>query len=154
MSNIDEIEIQLLSGKATIPTREYETDSGLDLYAAETVRIKAGENKVINTDIAMNIPKGFEAQVRNRSGKTSKTKLRVQLGTVDQSYTGSIGIMVDNVSIEKILTNAITIFEGDKIAQLVLAPVETPKVKVVENFESTGARGDKGYGSSDKKEDN
>lgn len=83
MSNIDEIEIQLLSGKATIPTREYETDSGLDLYAAETVRIKAGENKVINTDIAMNIPKGFEAQVRNRSGKTSKTKLRVQLGTVD-----------------------------------------------------------------------
>lgn len=62
--------------------------------------------------------------------------------------------MVDNVSIEKIRTNAITIFEGDKIAQLVLAPVETPKVKVVENFESTGARGDKGYGSSDKKEDN
>ena len=149
MENIlNEIEIMLLSDNAIVPTRSYETDSGLDLYAAESVRIKAGETVVIKTDIAVNIPVGFEAQVRPRSGVTSVTKLRVQLGTVDQSYNGNIGVIVDNISNEETRANAIHVFKGDKIAQLVLTPVVTPKAKVVDNFNDIKERGSNGFGST------
>lgn len=149
MTNIlNEVEIKLLSNNATVPTRSYATDSGLDLYAAESVRIKAGETVVIKTDIAVNIPVGFEAQVRPRSGVTSVTKLRVQLGTVDQSYNGNIGVIVDNISNEESRANAIHVFKGDKIAQLVLTPVVTPKAKVVDNFNDIKERGSNGFGST------
>lgn len=149
MTNIlNEMEIMLLSNNATVPTRSYATDSGLDLYAAESVRIKAGETVVIKTDIAVNIPVGFEAQVRPRSGVTSVTKLRVQLGTVDQSYNGNIGVIVDNISNEETRANAIHVFKGDKIAQLVLTPVVTPKAKVVDNFNDIKERGSNGFGST------
>lgn len=87
-----------LSDNATIPTRAHETDSGFDLYAAEDVIIEPGETAVVSTDIAVQLPKGMEAQVRPRSGVTSKTKLRVQLGTIDNGYAGDIGVIVDNMA--------------------------------------------------------
>src|SRR5699024_2119699 len=82
---------------ANIPTKAHATDSGFDLYAAEDVIIEPGETKIIPTGIAVQLPKGMEAQVRPRSGVTAKTKLRVQLGTIDNQYRGEIGVIVDNV---------------------------------------------------------
>src|SRR5699024_3133473 len=86
-----------LSDEATIPTKVHPTDSGFDLYASEDVIIEPGETAIVPTGIAVELPKGFEAQIRPRSGVTAKTKLRVQLGTIDNGYTGEIGVIVDNV---------------------------------------------------------
>lgn len=88
-----------LSENATLPTKAHASDSGWDLFAAEDVIIAPGDTVVIPTDIATQLPPGFEAQVRPRSGITSKTKLRVQLGTIDNAYRGNIGIIVDNISL-------------------------------------------------------
>src|SRR5690625_4501964 len=90
-----------LTKDAIIPTKAHASDSGFDLYANEDVIIYPNETKVISTGIAVQLPEGYEAQVRPRSGVTSKTKLRVQLGTIDNDYVGDIGIIVDNIEIYK-----------------------------------------------------
>lgn len=93
-----EIGFKRLSDNAILPTKAHASDSGFDLYAAQDVIIAPGETVVVLTDIAVQLPKGYEGQVRPRSGITSKTKLRVQLGTIDEQYRGNIGIIVDNIS--------------------------------------------------------
>src|SRR5690625_2559554 len=79
-----------LTKDAIIPTKAHESDSGFDLYVNEDAIIRPNETKVISTGIAVQLPEGYEAQVRPRSGVTSKTKLRVQLGTIDNDYAGDI----------------------------------------------------------------
>src|SRR5690625_4433665 len=86
-----------LNDNAVIPTKAHPTDSGFDLYASEDVIIEPGKTVVVPTGIAVELPKGFEAQVRPRSGVTAKTKLRVHLGTIDNGYKGEIGVIVDNI---------------------------------------------------------
>ena len=79
-----------LTDTAVIPTKAHPTDSGFDLFADETVIIEPGQTVVVKTGIAVVLPQGYEATVRPRSGITSKTKLRVQLGTVDNAYRGDV----------------------------------------------------------------
>src|SRR5690625_807459 len=88
-----------LTGDAILPVKAHPTDSGFDLFANEDAIIEPGQTVVIKTGVAVKLPPGYEAQVRPRSGVTSKTKLRVQLGTIDNDYTGEIGIIVDNINI-------------------------------------------------------
>lgn len=137
------LKFKRLSEHATLPTKAHATDSGFDLYTADTVTINPNQTLVIPTGVAVLLPKGYEAQVRPRSGVTSKTKLRVQLGTIDNGYTGDIGIIVDNIGDE-----ALTLPKGYKLAQLVVQ--ELPKFSSAEwtDEELQGARGDKGFGSS------
>ncbi|MCW0998169.1 dUTP diphosphatase, partial [Streptococcus anginosus] len=90
------LEIKLLSKNAIMPKRANPTDSGLDLYVSETITIPAHTTTIVKTDIAINLPYGYEGQVRPRSGKSLKTKLRVALGTIDKTYHKEIGIITDN----------------------------------------------------------
>src|SRR5690625_3213159 len=87
-----------LNDDAILPTKAHPTDSGFDLYASADVIIEPGETKIIPTGIAVELPQGYEATVRPRSGVTAMTKLRVQLGTIDNGYTGEIGVIVDNIA--------------------------------------------------------
>ena len=87
-----------LSDDAIIPTKAHPSDSGYDLFAAEDVIIEPGDTAVVKTGIAVELPAGYEAQIRPRSGVTAKTKLRVQLGTIDNSYQGELGVIVDNIA--------------------------------------------------------
>ena len=112
------IEVKRLSNNAIIPTRANKTDSGLDLYVSETTTIPPYDTVVVPTDIAINLPYGYEAQVRPRSGKSLKTKLRVALGTIDQTYHKGIGIITDNIGDEPI-----TVEKGERLAQLAIIPV-------------------------------
>ena len=136
-----EIELKLLSENATLPKRANATDSGLDLYVSETVNIPAHTTKAVKTDIAINLPYGYEGQVRPRSGKSLKTKLRVALGTIDKTYHKEIGIITDNIGDEDI-----TVEKGERLAQLVVAPVVYPTPKEVKEFENESNRG--AYGST------
>ena len=162
------INFKKLSDTAIAPNKSHYNDSGFDLYADEDVTLAYGETKVIATNIALELPDGFMADVRPRSGLTSKTALRVQYGTVDAGYRGNIGIICDNVDnlykvktidnkLHAIITGdqdailtyntAIEIKRGDKIAQLVIQKI--PDIELVEAEElNETARGAGGFGST------
>lgn len=137
-----EFKVKKLHEDAIIPTKAHESDSGWDLYILDDIEIKPKETVIIPTGIAIKLPPFYEAQVRPRSGVTSKTKLRVQLGTIDNDYTGDIGIIVDNIGDEPIALNS-----GYKLAQLVVQQLPNTVIEVVDDLEH-GIRGDKGFGSS------
>ena len=138
------IQIKQLSESATLPTRAHSTDAGLDLYASEDTLVTYTHASVIPTGIAVNIPAGYEGQIRPRSGKSSKTNLRVILGTVDAGYTAEIGVIADALDRSSYLVQ-----RGEKIAQLVIQRVETPQLEIVDQFDTQSERGEKGFGSSD-----
>src|SRR5690625_3409617 len=94
---LNKIGFKRLNDDAIIPTKAHPTDSGYDLYASEDVIIEPGDTAIVKTGIAVELPAGNEAQIRPRSGVTAKTKLRVQLGTIDREYRGEIGVIVDNI---------------------------------------------------------
>ncbi|MGG4305955.1 dUTP diphosphatase [Bacillus wiedmannii] len=123
-------------------------DSGFDLVAAEDTIIWPGETKVVPTGLALDIPPGYELQVRPRSGMTRNTKLRVVLGTVDSGYRGEVGVLVDNTEVLKAVNmQAHVIEKGTRIAQGVIAPVVT--AHFVESDElSESDRGIGGFGST------
>ncbi|PFN11880.1 dUTP diphosphatase [Bacillus cereus] len=145
-------------------------DAGFDLVAAEDVIIKPGETKVIHTGLAFEIPPGYEMQIRPRSGMSRKTKLRVVLGTIDSGYRGEVGVIADNASLieyasmprfnagilagdndfsitKPVKYEVIEIKKGDRIAQGVIAPVETANFVEVDKL-SESDRGTGGFGST------
>lgn len=159
-----------LSENAVIPTKAHPSDSGWDLFASKDVVIAPGETVVIPTDIAVVLPEGCEAQVRPRSGITSRTKLRVNIGTIDNAYRGKIGIICDNITavfvtkypehptgldghwatdyLEQYPPETYLIRKGDKIAQLVVQQLpQTVAVEITDELDST-ERGGRGFGSS------
>src|SRR5699024_403274 len=139
MGNI--LEVQLLSENAVMPERANDTDSGLDLYTSKEITIPPHSTEKVPTDIAINIPFGYEAQVRPHSVVTSKTKLRVAFGTIDLTYNNEVGSIEDNISNE-----IITIDAGKRLAQLVIAPVSYMEAEKVNSFSSESTRG--GFGST------
>lgn len=153
-----QVRIKRLREDAVIPSYAHETDAGFDLYAAEDVIIEPGETALVPTGIAIDIPQGYEIQLRPRSGITRMTKLRVQLGTIDAGYRGDIGVIVDNIYPEVNVLNGSTarlkaertyrINKGDRIAQAVLAPIAQAAFAQVEEFDGDTERGENGFGSS------
>lgn len=135
-------------------------DAGFDLVAAEDTVIEPGETKVIPTGLAFEIPPEFELQVRPRSGISRKTFLRVVLGTVDSGFRGEVGVIVSNTSYpgnsitlgindEHEIFKSVTyvVKKGDRIAQGVIAPVETANFVEVDEL-SDSERGNHGFGST------
>ena len=147
---MDTLNIKKLHPDAITPTRSYPTDSGLDLYALEDTTIPDGKTVLVRTGISVDIPPGYEGQVRPRSGLTLKGDIKVNLGTVDASYRGDVGIITTcTFPVNSVFRGtAYMVRKGDKIAQLVIQRVELPDIKVVEEFESESARGANGFGST------
>lgn len=139
------LQVKLLSKDATLPTKKFKTDSGFDIYAAENEIIRNNETKTIRTDLSINVPDGYEATIRPRSGKTSKSALRVQLGTYDAGYHGPMGVICDC----HIQAPYYHVKKGDRIAQLVLQKVELPELEKVDDFSVKTERGERGFGHSD-----
>lgn len=157
-----------LTEDAVLPTKAHASDSGFDLVASADIIVEPGATVVVPTGIAVQLPAGFEATVRPRSGVTSKTKMRVQLGTIDNGYGGEIGVIVDNVhsghypngavhrygfnldgtrSRDTQKYGAYVIHKGDKLAQLVITRL--PAVEATEVFDvGESDRGTHGFGSS------
>ena len=138
------IQIKQLDENATLPTRSFKHDSGLDLYASEDALVTYKHASVIPTGIAVNIPAGYEGQIRPRSGKSSKTNLRVILGTVDCGYNGEIAVIAETKGDGSYLVQ-----KGEKIAQLVISPIITPSLEIVDQFNTQSDRGSNGFGSTD-----
>jgi len=111
------------------------------------VRIYPGEHKVIGCGIAIEVPPGYEAQVRPRSGLAAKFGISIvnSPGTIDSDYRGEIGAIIINHGVEPFVVET-----GDRIAQLVVAPI--PKITYIEANELTDTkRGDGRFGSTGSK---
>lgn len=134
--------------RSTNPLPEYQTASaaGLDLRAEldAPVHLRPLERAVIGTGLYVELPEGYEAQVRPRSGLAAKQGVTVlnSPGTIDADYRGEIGVILVNLSNE-----AVTINHGDRVAQLVIARYERAQWIAVEELNET-ARGSGGFGST------
>ena len=136
-----------LSPTAITPNKAHTTDAGFDLYADEDVILKYGETTAILTNIAIELPEGYVADVRPRSGLTLYSRLRVHYGTVDSGYRNGIGIIVENGDHGKLGGLTVRIKKGQKIAQLVILPI--PEITLQEVTElSDSDRGVNGFGST------
>ena len=136
-----------LSPTAITPTKAHTTDAGFDLYADEDVILKYGETTAILTNIAIELPGGYVADVRPRSGLTLNTGLRVHYGTVDSGYRNGIGIICENGDHGALCNRTVRIKKGSKIAQLVILPIPTIELKEVNEL-SDSDRGVNGFGST------
>lgn len=129
---------------AMLPTRAHRSDAGLDLYAREPAIIKPGESRCFDTGVHMEIPKGYVGFLKSKSGLNVAHGLTSE-GVIDSGYTGSIVVKLYNHGMF-----AYVVDQGDKISQLVLLPIVTPELDVVDALEETD-RGSKGFGSSGRK---
>ncbi|MDQ2086350.1 dUTP diphosphatase [Herbivorax sp. ANBcel31] len=160
MSNV-EIYLEVCREDAIVPTYANEGDSGMDVYAAEDVLIEPGQTAIVPTGIKMAIPKGYEIQVRPRSGISYKTPLRISNspGTIDSGYRDELGIIMSNTS-EKTEHSVIEIDskenkkgiykikKGDRIAQIVLQVVPRIKFTRVNSVKEIGTNRGGGFGST------
>lgn len=140
------IKIKLDEG-AKLPSRKHENDAGADLFSNQDVIIPSGETRAVGTGNYFSIPKGFEVQIRSRSGLALKNSVFVlnSPGTIDSGYIGEIGIILHNAGKEDFIVS-----KGDRIAQAVIAPVCLLNFKVVDELENT-ERGTGGFGSTGKR---
>lgn len=132
-----------------LPSYQTELAAGADIRAClgvgEVWELAPGERRAIPTGLAMEIPPGYELQVRPRSGLALKTSLLIlnAPGTVDADYRGEIKIILGNIG-----TQAMAISHGDRIAQLVLAPVWQAVFTWAQAPLSSTERGAGGFGST------
>lgn len=159
------VAIELCHENAKIPQYAHISDSGADVYALEDITVHPGETVLVPTGIKVALPPGFEIQVRPKSGRTLKTKLRIANtpGTVDQAFRDEIKVIIENVDppikditideegkVTSILYGSdFTIGKGEKFAQLVLS--EVPKAsffRVMNILEVDGDNRLGGFGST------
>jgi dUTP pyrophosphatase len=140
------IKVLRLPHGADLPLPTYATAgaAGMDLRAAESLTLKPGARALVATGLAMALPEHFEAQVRPRSGLAVKHGITVlnAPGTIDCDYRGEIKVPLINHGTEDFV-----IARGDRIAQLVVAPVTIATLQEVTNLDET-PRGAGGFGSS------
>lgn len=125
---------------AFVPERAHETDAGLDLKARDSIWIHPGEHVILDTGVHVAVPIGYVGLITSKSGLMGRGI--TCRGTIDSGYTGSIRAVLYNHGPEGYLVNA-----GDKICQLVLIPIITPKLEVVDELEQT-ERANGGFGST------
>lgn len=142
------LKIKKLENYRELPIPKYETQgsAGLDLMAAidEAIILKPGETSLIKTGIAIALEKGFEAQIRPRSGLALKNGITVlnTPGTIDCDYRGEICVILINHS-----NINFTVSRGMRIAQMVIAKYEQANIIEVTNLDET-SRGSSGFGST------
>ena len=129
-----------------LPKYQTEQSAGMDLYAniESPVTLQSLERKIIPTGLFIELPAGYEAQVRPRSGLAIKNGITClnSPGTIDADYRGEVGVILASLSKDEF-----TINDGDRIAQLVIARHETAEWIAVETLEES-ERGAGGFGSS------
>ena len=145
MINELRIKIRKLRADALIPRYAHgpEEDAGMDLHAVETVTFAPGETKLVPTGLAIELPAGYEAQIRPRSGLALKYSITLpnSPATIDPGYRGEIRVIVQNLGRE-----TFTVEPGERIAQMIVARYES--VEWEEGDLADSLRGEAGFGSS------
>ena len=138
--------IKRLSKEVSLPKYETNGSSGMDLAANinANINIDPGKTAIIPTGFSLSIPKGFEVQIRPRSGLAAKKKISVlnTPGTIDADYRGEIKVILINLGQE-----TFTVEKGLRVAQMVVCPIVQAQLKEVDDLSET-ERGKGGFGST------
>lgn len=126
---------------AFVPERAHREDAGIDLRSPVECSVIKGNPAIIDTGVHVAIPEGYVGFLKSKSGLNVKHGIRCE-GVIDAGYTGAIVVKLYNDS-----DTPYHVSKGDKIAQLVILPVETPEIEVVGMIRG-GERGDNGFGST------
>ncbi|MBB3982048.1 dUTP pyrophosphatase [Sphingobium fontiphilum] len=141
-----EIRLKRLPHGEGLPTPAYATAhaAGMDVVSAEDVTLNPGDRHPVATGFAMAIPEGYEVQVRPRSGLALKHGVTVPNtpGTIDADYRGELKVLLINHG-----ADPFPIRRGDRVAQLVVAPVQPARFAEVAELDATD-RGEGGFGST------
>ncbi|NJL90892.1 MAG: dUTP diphosphatase [Coleofasciculaceae cyanobacterium SM2_1_6] len=139
------IKLKRLAEEAIIPQYAHAGDAGADIYALETCTLEPLQRKAIATGLSVEIPPGFEIQVRPKSGLALKHGITVlnTPGTIDAGYRGEIKVILINLGSESYVVE-----KGQKIAQLVTAVVERVEFREIIEDLSSSLRGEGGFGST------
>jgi dUTP pyrophosphatase len=139
------VKVARLDPRAVVPTRAYDHDAGLDLYALEDARLGPGQRASVRTGIAVEIPPGQAGLVLPRSGLAARHGIALANapGLIDSGYRGEVRVLLLNTDRE----SAFEVAAGERIAQLVLVRIETPEIEEVDELGGS-ARGSGGFGSS------
>jgi len=140
------IQIKKLSTSVSIPKYETLGSSGMDIAAhiKNNIIIYPGEKALVPTGFSIAIPRGYEVQIRPRSGLAAKKSITVlnTPGTIDADYRGEIKVILINLGKEKFVVE-----NGERIAQMVVCPVVQANLQEVEELSQT-ERGSSGFGST------
>lgn len=141
------MQIKIINNSAhDLPQYETMASAGMDLRAniSESITLQPLERAIVKTGLFLELPVGFEAQVRPRSGLAAKKGITVlnAPGTIDADYRGEIGVILVNLSNEPF-----TVENGERIAQLVVAKHERAVWEIVQELSET-SRGEGGFGST------
>ncbi len=137
-----EIKFKKVNDKVVEPTFSYNNAAAMDLHSAEDLVLKAGQQAVVKTGIAMAIPQGYWGDIRDRSGLAAKHGLHCLAGVIDSDYRGEIQVVLINLSKENYNIKA-----GDRIAQMIISKHEQVKLQEIDNIDDT-KRAEGNFGSS------
>ncbi len=129
-----------------IPKKAHHDDAAYDLQAREEVLLPVGKTTLVKTGLSLELPIGYEAQIRPRSGLALKHSLTLvnSPGTIDAGYRGEVGIIMMNMGNEDY-----TIKKGERAAQMVICKLPDVELELVDDLSDTN-RGEGGFGSSGK----
>ena len=136
------VKVKKLKENAVIPSYAHPGDAGMDLCSAEDYVVPTGKRQLVSTGIAMELPEGYFASIRDKSGLAYKRGITILGGVIEYTYRGEYGVVILNTGDEDFLIRA-----GDKVAQVVIAPVANVDVDVVDELSDT-VRGDGAWGST------
>ena len=138
------ISLQMLDTELPMPQRAHDGDAGLDLFARYPVILEPGQRRIVDTGVVVAIPIGHAGLMIPRSGLAAGRGITVinSPGLIDAGYRGELRVILLNQGDERV-----EIRRGDKVVQLVIIPIVTPGVEVVEELDET-SRGAEGFGSS------
>lgn len=148
------VKVRKLKKNAIVPKYAHRGDAGMDLFSTENYIVPVGKRQLVSTGIAMELPEGYFASIRGKSGLAHKKGISILGGVIEWTYRGEYGVIVLNTGDEDF-----EIKIGDKVAQVVIAPVTTAEVEVVGAPNGHGttvpdlsetSRGDSAWGSTDK----
>ena len=139
------LRVRRVDPRARLPTRAYDGDAGLDLYALDDGALAPGERASVRTGISVEIPEGQAGLVLPRSGLARRHGISVvnAPGLIDAGYRGEVEVLLLNTD----RSSSFSIAAGDRIAQLVIVSVQTPQVVEVQEL-ALSERGAGGFGSS------
>jgi dUTP pyrophosphatase len=136
------IKVKKLRDDAIIPAYGRPGDAGMDLYSVDDATLAPNEQKIIKTGVAIAIPEGTVALFWDRSGMAAKNGVKTMAGVIDCTYRGELGVVLMNLR-----STSYEVKKGDRIAQMLVQPIYTAEVHVVDELDET-QRGLGSFGSS------
>ena len=137
------LEMEIVTdNEALIPKRQTSGSAGYDLHSKYSVTVPAGEKMLVDTGVALAIPKGHVGQIWPRSGLAVKFFIDTGAGIIDSDFSGPLKVLLFNFAQKDLKIDA-----GDRIAQLLVIPVAYPEIVRVDSLVAT-ERGENGFGST------